>query len=453
MCMCGNLLAGETSVTGTYADSEGNRITLKQKGTKVSGQAGEVGYSVNIKGKINGDTLELDLFAGQSANVRAGKVFLGILSDGNRLVGSVKYMNSWASSIAHYGKSWDFSKLDSDGKIVKQEVQGSDGANQNSEASLDKTSADAERLQADIDRLASEMNKLAEEKRKFEEEKKKQTKVQQVLMREMIAAENGNAQTQMKLGDRYISGDGVEQDASEAFHWYSKAAKQGVVLAQLYVGNMYLKGQGITQNNSKAVEWLDKAAKQGNEEAKDSILEARYKLSLEKRQNEKMAEKRAEEERIAAEQRRKEEKRRAEAQAQAEAYAKAKAKAQAEARAKANARAQTNTGVYGGANAENSVRNVSIVDLADCGSGAIQMVTMAIQQGNSKYANIYTVISQDANKVAEMKGRADKEIFLNIINSNSAALRYTPAAEQESMLKVRIKKCEQFLPLFTRLFH
>jgi TPR repeat protein len=248
-----------------------------------------------------------------------------ISADATKLEGS---WNSGGSGYVGDGR-WNLTKVE--GPANQQEnVMATKTTNQSEPANTAaKTTKDEERkrLQADIDQLAAEMNKLEEEKRKFEEEKKKQANAQLALVKEMVEAENGNAKTQMKLGDRFLSGDGVEQDYAEAFGWYSKAANQGVALAQLYVGNMYLEGQGVSKNNRKAVEWLGKAAKQGNEEAKDKILEAQYKLSLENRQNEKMASKKAEEERIAAEKKRIEEKRRAEARAKAKAQAEAHAKA------------------------------------------------------------------------------------------------------------------------------
>ena len=282
-------------------------------------------YNLDVRAVRDGDTITFTMWSPELNKSIEVKGVWKVNADATKLKGT---WNSGGSGFVGDGR-WNLTKVDGpanqQGNVTATKTTNqSEPANKETESAKDE---EREKLQADIDRLAAEMNKLAEEKRKFEEEKKKQAKTQQVLVKEMVGAENGNAKTQMKLGDRYSKGDGVEQDYAEAFSWYSKAANQGIALAQLYVGNMYFKGQGVRQNNRKAVEWLDKAAKQGNEEAKDNVLEARYKLSLENRQNEKMAAKRAEEERIAAEKKRIEEKRRAEAQAKAKVQAEAHAKA------------------------------------------------------------------------------------------------------------------------------
>jgi hypothetical protein len=47
------------------------------------------------------------------------------------------------------------------------------------------------------------------------------------------AAENGNPQAQLKLGERYKVGYGVEKNVSEAVRWFAKAAKQGSFYAEV----------------------------------------------------------------------------------------------------------------------------------------------------------------------------------------------------------------------------
>jgi TPR repeat protein len=44
---------------------------------------------------------------------------------------------------------------------------------------------------------------------------------------------------------------------------FLKAAEQGDAEAQLQVGEMYYKGQGVTQNYNTAAEWYEKAGKEG----------------------------------------------------------------------------------------------------------------------------------------------------------------------------------------------
>jgi hypothetical protein len=78
-------------------------------------------------------------------------------------------------------------------------------------------------------------------------------------------AGRGNIDGQNYLGDIYLQGQGVAQDASEAIIWYRKAAEQGNASAQNNLGFIYTSGMGVvTKNHSEAVKWLTKSAEQGN---------------------------------------------------------------------------------------------------------------------------------------------------------------------------------------------
>jgi uncharacterized protein len=74
----------------------------------------------------------------------------------------------------------------------------------------------------------------------------------------------GNAPAELRLGEIYAEGRGVERDASVARQWYEKAALQGEVGAQIKLGDMYAKGNGVTQNNNLAYVWYGAAAKLGS---------------------------------------------------------------------------------------------------------------------------------------------------------------------------------------------
>ena len=82
-----------------------------------------------------------------------------------------------------------------------------------------------------------------------------------------MAAEQGSAEAQFRLGKCYDKGEGVEQDYSEAVKWYLKAAEQGNAKAQFNLGNIYRKGEGVDQDYNEAVKWYRKAADQGNKNA------------------------------------------------------------------------------------------------------------------------------------------------------------------------------------------
>ena len=86
-------------------------------------------------------------------------------------------------------------------------------------------------------------------------------------------AESGDAKAQYNLGFMYDKGLGVPQDATQALHWYGKAAEQGHVNAQFHLGTLYEQGLGVAQDNALAASWYRKSAEQG-------LDHAQYRLSL-----------------------------------------------------------------------------------------------------------------------------------------------------------------------------
>jgi TPR repeat protein len=63
-----------------------------------------------------------------------------------------------------------------------------------------------------------------------------------------LAAEQGHAHSQFRVGDMYMSGDGVAKNDTEAVKWFRKAAEQGLANAQGMLGIMYAKGQAVPQD-------------------------------------------------------------------------------------------------------------------------------------------------------------------------------------------------------------
>ena len=82
-----------------------------------------------------------------------------------------------------------------------------------------------------------------------------------------IAAEQGNAVAQYNLGYSYVSGNGIEKNPTEALMWYRKAADQGIAKAQTILG-LYYHQKGET---AQAKKWYEKAAAQGDEDAKKKL--------------------------------------------------------------------------------------------------------------------------------------------------------------------------------------
>ncbi|KAK5829603.1 hypothetical protein F5H01DRAFT_393684 [Linnemannia elongata] len=80
----------------------------------------------------------------------------------------------------------------------------------------------------------------------------------------VFKASLGDAKSQVKLGDMYRTGDGVEQDFNEARYWYLKAADQGNPAGQCNLGHLYRLELGVDRNHSTALSWYKKAAYQGD---------------------------------------------------------------------------------------------------------------------------------------------------------------------------------------------
>ena len=82
-----------------------------------------------------------------------------------------------------------------------------------------------------------------------------------------MAAEEGHAVAQAKLGSMYYKGEGVPKDHREAAKWFRKAAEQGNAGAQAFLGGKYADGEGVLQDFVKAHAWMNLAAAQGDKEA------------------------------------------------------------------------------------------------------------------------------------------------------------------------------------------
>lgn len=66
------------------------------------------------------------------------------------------------------------------------------------------------------------------------------------------AAEQGDTETQFRLGRMYSFGRGVSQDEEQAAKWYRCAAEQGNSRAQFMLGEMYAGGQGTPEDHVRA---------------------------------------------------------------------------------------------------------------------------------------------------------------------------------------------------------
>ena len=78
------------------------------------------------------------------------------------------------------------------------------------------------------------------------------------------AAEQGDAEAQSELGERYEHGRGVGRDYGVAVGWFARAAEQGHAPAQAALGYMYSTGRGVGQDHGVATSWYRRAAEQEN---------------------------------------------------------------------------------------------------------------------------------------------------------------------------------------------
>ncbi|MBO4534638.1 MAG: sel1 repeat family protein, partial [Clostridia bacterium] len=74
------------------------------------------------------------------------------------------------------------------------------------------------------------------------------------------AAQAGDAEAQINIGNCYYSGKGVAKDRAEAVRWYTLAADQGNALAINYLGKCYELGHGVEKNIKQAIVYYKQAA-------------------------------------------------------------------------------------------------------------------------------------------------------------------------------------------------
>ena len=77
------------------------------------------------------------------------------------------------------------------------------------------------------------------------------------------AAEQGLADAQMAMGDRYAQGSGVTRDPAQAYQWYKRAADQGLAVAQFALGQIHEQGLGFPVDLTEACHLYRAASAQG----------------------------------------------------------------------------------------------------------------------------------------------------------------------------------------------
>lgn len=75
------------------------------------------------------------------------------------------------------------------------------------------------------------------------------------------AAELGDPEAMVELGESYRTGEGVDEDDNAATLWFRRAAEAGDSWGMVSLGAMYLLGDG---SDKEAAQWFEKAVEQGN---------------------------------------------------------------------------------------------------------------------------------------------------------------------------------------------
>jgi len=84
-------------------------------------------------------------------------------------------------------------------------------------------------------------------------------------------AEQGDAESQLKLSKTYMFAKGVQRDYEKCAFWCKKAANQNLAEAQYGLGILYESGQGVEKDPAKTAEWIQKAAEQGYDTAQSQL--------------------------------------------------------------------------------------------------------------------------------------------------------------------------------------
>jgi TPR repeat protein len=86
-----------------------------------------------------------------------------------------------------------------------------------------------------------------------------------------LGAIKGNLKAQVGLGNLYRVGNGVTQDATQAIHWYRKAADQNYPPAQYLLGVMYASDSNVATDYIQAYMWWKIAMLNGHKESRYSL--------------------------------------------------------------------------------------------------------------------------------------------------------------------------------------
>jgi TPR repeat protein len=106
-----------------------------------------------------------------------------------------------------------------------------------------------EKARAEKEAMMGDFNISEEDRIRFEKRRK--------------AAEQGDTQAQLDVGNMYLGGIGVAKNAIEAVKWYRMGAEQGHKFCQMTLAVMYETGEEIPRDVAEVVKWYRKLAEKG----------------------------------------------------------------------------------------------------------------------------------------------------------------------------------------------
>jgi drug/metabolite transporter (DMT)-like permease len=86
----------------------------------------------------------------------------------------------------------------------------------------------------------------------------------------LVRAEKGDAESQNKVGEMLLFGEGVKQDFPDAMKWFLKSSEQGNAVAPNHIGRLYLNGEGVIRNAQEACKWYRLSAERGDSAGKQN---------------------------------------------------------------------------------------------------------------------------------------------------------------------------------------
>ncbi len=91
-----------------------------------------------------------------------------------------------------------------------------------------------------------------------------------------VLAASGDVKAERDLGLKYLAGDGVQADESQAARWLMRAAYRGEPTAEYWLGTLYARGHGVPEDAFQANHWYEAAAQKGNRRAMHSFAVAYF---------------------------------------------------------------------------------------------------------------------------------------------------------------------------------